>query len=374
MVPLQGILLERQERPHDGEILDGSCRIVSKISFDSGMLHFRTDFETKTGMILIRPGDLVVSGINAYKGAVALYTGKESVCATIHYGSYQVQSDRADKRFLWWLLRSSRFQELLAEHVPGGIKTELKAKRLLPIPIPLPPLTEQKRLVEQIDALAARIEEAKRLRQEANEGFAAFISSLHNHLANGRTVRISEILELHEDRVPVEIGQEYPQIGVKGFGEGLFPRESLSAHQTTYKTFNRLYTGAVVLSQVKGWEGAIAVCPDDLAGRFASPEYRTFWSKPNLVLPEYLAAIVPTPWFWQQLSSLTRGVGARRERIRPELFLDMPLSMPSLKDQQAALLVFEQVHRARREQAMIPEKLNAMLPSILDRAFKGELP
>src|SRR5205823_12635521 len=118
------------------------------------------------------------------------------------------------------------------------------------------------------------------------------------HVSKGRVLRMSDILELHEDRVPVRQGEEYPQISVKGFGEGLFARAAITADQTTYKHFNRLFYGALVLSQVKGWEGAVAVCPDYLAGRYASPEYRTFRCKDKVANPEYLAAIVPSPCFW----------------------------------------------------------------------------
>lgn len=186
-------------------------------------------------------------------------------------------------------------------------------------------------------------------------------------------ITVGDVLKLYEDRVQVQPDQEYPQIGVKGFGQGLFSRESITAHQTTYKTFNRLYKGAVVLSQVKGWEGAIAVCPDEFAGRFASPEYRTFRAKPDAVLPNYLAAIIPTPWFWQRLSNLTRGVGARRERVRPESFLEMQLTMPTLEDQQRAILIFKRLQQVGIEQTAIPAELDAIFPAILDRAFKRDL-
>jgi len=39
-------------------------------------------------MILIKKGDLVISGINVEKGAMAVYTGDEDITATIHYSSY----------------------------------------------------------------------------------------------------------------------------------------------------------------------------------------------------------------------------------------------------------------------------------------------
>jgi type I restriction enzyme S subunit len=218
-------------------------------------------------------------------------------------------------------------------------------------------------LVARIDALAAKIEEAKRLRLEADVQGSALIGSLHTGLAANRVVRIGDVLELNEDRVPISDGTEYPQVGVRGFGGGLFGRETLSSNQTTYKAFNRLHSGLLVLSQVKGWEGAVAVCPRSLAGRFVSPEYRTFRCKPSELDPDYLSMIVPTEWFWGRLSTMTRGVGARRERIRPEVFLDMTLPMPNLISQKHGLVVYRRLQQTSADRAAIPAELNGTCPA-----------
>jgi type I restriction enzyme, S subunit len=186
-------------------------------------------------------------------------------------------------------------------------------------------------------------------------------------------IELSELLELNEQKEAIQTGQTYPQVGVRGFGQGLFAKEAVDGSQTTYKTFNRLYEGSLVLSQVKGWEGAIAVCPPALIDRYVSPEYRTFRCISGKLLPEYMSALVATPWFWRQLKSLTRGVGARRERTRPEQFLRMRISMPSLKRQEQALSMFKDLENMKRFQAETATELDALLPSVLDRAFKGEL-
>jgi len=192
-------------------------------------------------------------------------------------------------------------------------------------------------------------------------------------LAGTRTLRLDQFLELYEDQEPVHVGRSYPQIGVKGFGQGLFIRAPVEGSQTTYSAFNRLYTGAVVLSQVKGWEGAIAVCPSTFSGAYVSPEYRTFRCIPSEAIPEYLAGLFAAPWFWSKLSDLTRGVGARRERVRPELFLNMEIPMPAVNDQRRAVPACEKIRVLKRLQAETAAELDALLPSVLDKAFQGEL-
>lgn len=124
------------------------------------------------------------------------------------------------------------------------------------------------------------------------------------------------------------------------------------------------------MSQVKGWEGAVAVCTDDLEGRYVSPEYRTFRCISDRLLPEYLAALVPTSWFWQQLKGLTRGVGARRERTRPEQFVQITIPLPDVNRQANMLAIFEQIRSLKQLETGTVAEFDALLPSILDRAFK----
>ena len=127
----------------------------------------------------------------------------------------------------------------------------------------------------------------------------------------------------------------------------------------------------MVLSQVKGWEGAVGVCGSDLAGWFVSPEYRTFRCIPNEARSDYLDVLVRTKWFWGRLRDVTRGVGARRERTRPEQFLALQMPMPDLEQQEAGKQIFAEVRTLTALQNETILELDALVPSTLDRAFRG---
>ncbi len=319
--------------------------------------------------------DIIVNKIWARNGSVGVVP--ESLAGS--YGSNEFPTfapirEKLDSRWVHWLTKTKGFWAQCDEKSRGTSgKNRIRPERFLEIKIPLPPLPEQRRIVARIENLAARIEEARGLRREAVEEAEALVSSLHMHSSQPESMRLGEILELYEQKETVQIGKSYPQIGVRGFGQGLFAKEAVDDSQTTYKSFNHLYEGALVLSQVKGWEGAIAVCPDKLAGRYASPEYRTFRCIPGKTSPEYLAALVGTSWFWNQLKNLTRGVGARRERTRPEQFLNMSIPMPTLERQTQALSILKNLETIKPIQDETAAELDALLPSVLDRAFKGKL-
>lgn len=133
---------------------------IEKIDF-SGKVYL-SSIQTNTDMILVKSGDLVISGINVEKGALAIYTGEEDVLASIHYSAYEFDAEKIDIDYLKWFLKSNIFRKLLLKQTGSGIKKEIKAKHLLPIEIQLPSLNRQHEIVRQIQSVADYIVEVNR--------------------------------------------------------------------------------------------------------------------------------------------------------------------------------------------------------------------
>ncbi len=140
-VQIKELLTPRGKRykPDDTAISD--MPRIEKIDFTGKI--FISDKPSKTGMIVVQPGDFVISGINVAKGAMAVYQGDVPVKATIHYSSYEVDHNIINLEYFRRFLKSPVFLRLLKEQVPGGIKTEIKPKHLLPLTIDLPDIAEQ---------------------------------------------------------------------------------------------------------------------------------------------------------------------------------------------------------------------------------------
>ncbi|WP_294958468.1 restriction endonuclease subunit S [uncultured Fibrobacter sp.] len=182
-VKIGKFLMEREGRfkPDDKRI--SKYQRLDKIDF-SGNIHL-SNKSTKTDMILVQPGDLVISGINVAKGAITVYQGEKPVCATIHYSSYTFDSSKVDLDYFKFFVKSAAFIAAIQKQVKGGIKTEIKPKHLLALEISIPDLGTQKKIVKEISSqlektgqLSSEIEKqksyAKQLRQnilqEAIEG------------------------------------------------------------------------------------------------------------------------------------------------------------------------------------------------------------
>lgn len=318
---------------------------------------------------------MIFSNVFAWEGAVAVAKPEDSG----RYGSHRfitcvVDAERAAPTFLkHYLTASSDGLEQLRRASPGGAgrNRTLGVEKMTEIEIPVPPLAEQQAIVARLDTLEDKTRQVTEHLDAIDQAAEALILSLHNKLARGRIVKLSDVIELHEESVEVRPDGEYPQVGVRGFGGGLFAKAALAGTETTYRAFNRLYPDAIVLSQVKGWEGALATCPSSLAGMFVSPEYRTFRCRPNMASPCYLGVLMSTPWFWNLLQGATRGVGARRERTRPEQFLNIELPMPEYSDQLVAVELLSRQSELKRQHAAIREANAALMPATLERIFSG---
>jgi len=139
---LSDFLTERDGRIKYEDANQLGLQRIKKIDF-TGNIHLDAETDTKTDMIRVKSGDLVISGINAAKGAIAVHGDDDDVLATIHYSAYEFNSDRISVDFLKWFFKSPEFSDLLKEQIPGGIKTELKPKHILPLQVKLPKLSEQ---------------------------------------------------------------------------------------------------------------------------------------------------------------------------------------------------------------------------------------
>ncbi len=329
---------------------------------------FGAEIKTKKQQVC-KAGEFLVAEIDAKVGGFGIVPEElDGAIVSSHYFLFGIDESRLDRRFLGYYVRTPAFRDQVTAQGSTNYAA-IRPRDVLGYTIPLPPLTKQRRIVARIEELVAKIEEARGLRRQAVEEAEALVTSLHAKLAGSRIKKLGEILRLDEDAVSIKPTVFYPQVGVRGFGGGLFAKPAISGMDTTYRAFNKLYEGALVLSQVKAWEGAVAVCGKDLAGMYVSPEYRTFRFDEKEAVAEYFATIVKTEWFWSRLKDATRGVGARRERTRPEQFLDIELPVPFLSKQQEAACIFSKLETLKRLQALTAAEMDAMLPSILDKTF-----
>ena len=124
---ISNFLKERQDRFKPAEAMKLGLKRIERITQNGEI--FISDKPSNTNMILVKPGDLVLSGIGIAKGrgnSLNIYEGDEDVLTTIHYSSYELDHSKISEEFLKIFLISPYFRKLLQENSPNGIKAEIK--------------------------------------------------------------------------------------------------------------------------------------------------------------------------------------------------------------------------------------------------------
>jgi type I restriction enzyme S subunit len=145
---------------------------------------------------------------------------------------------------LYYLLAAKK-DEYLVPLMQGTANVSLKERDIGNVEISVPSLAEQHRIVARIEALAGRVDEAERLREQAAEQFNRLLIAMAHRTDLDETakrergwhlVRFGEILEQTEDPHAVQAGQAYPNLGIYSFGRGLFVKPSIDGVSTSAKS------------------------------------------------------------------------------------------------------------------------------------------
>lgn len=329
----------------------------------------------------LKRGDLVLSNIQAWEGAIGVAREPDAAAIGTHrFLTYVPVDARIDTTWAKWFFLSEPGMTLIRKASPGTTMRNrtLAVDRFEALQIPLPPIDEQRRVAARLDHVESACGEVRAKGDCATSLATAFTAStvlrldmaLSEKRAEGwARVALGEVLAERVDGVPVEAGGTYRLAGVYSFGRGMFERADLDGSATSYRILHRLHAGQVVLSRLKGWEGAISVVPDDYDGYFLSPEFPTFDIDAAKADAGYLGALVMTEHFWSGLAGASRGIGARRERVHADRLLEQEIDLPPLEMQVHLARIITSVSAIAETRSETTARVDALLPAALNEAF-----
>jgi type I restriction enzyme S subunit len=344
---------------------------------DGGQTRYQALYRVETG-------DIIVNKIWARNGSVAVVNGELAGCfCSGEFPIYAPDRNRLEPRWFHWITKTNWFWyecDLKSRGTSG--KNRIRPEKFLEIQIPFPPLEEQQRIVAKIDELAAKIEETSTLQQQAEaKGERLLISMAHRHDLNGdakerenwKWVSLGEVLLSVDDSHRVETERTYSNFGIYSFGRGLFKKQPIDGALTSATTLRRAKRGQFVYSRLFAFEGAYGMVTDDYDGFFVSNEYPTFDCDQSRMRVEFLWVHFKSPAVWKEVAVGSKGLGDRRQRVQPAQLLSYRLWLPPLEWQNRIAEVQTQVNALKLLQRETTAELDALLPSVLDKAFKGEL-
>jgi len=150
-VLLRDILNQYKVKISKDELIENDWKIISKINFQ-GQLFLRKKEEIQTykgSLNKVPENSIIYSKINVRHGCVYYHEkGKDAFGVSTEYPTFLFDQTKINGYYLKMLLRSSEFKRLLNTKTSGISKARVKVDEFLDIKIPLPPLSEQNRIVE----------------------------------------------------------------------------------------------------------------------------------------------------------------------------------------------------------------------------------
>jgi len=357
---------------------------------------FGHEIKTKKQYRLYR-GAFIISRVQCWHAAFAIVPDdiSENMIASQNYDQFEI-SPKIDKRFFWWLSHSPQFIETVRSSASGVVIEKMVFNRnaWLQKSVPLPPLMEQRRIVARIEALAARIAEAQSLRREASEETKAIVNSqttiLFDKLDRFPKIPLGK-LGIKESN-PIQTGpfgsqlltNEFVDKGIPVLNVGNVQPDGLILSRLDHVTLEKsaalsrysLRENDLLFARTGATLGKVCLLPKGCDGWLMTGHLFRVRFDTSRCDPRYaFVAIRGAESIRKQIFGQIRG--ATRPGFNTTLLSQVELPIPPLEEQRRLVAYLDglqaQVSALRAAQAETEKELSALMPSILDKAFKGEL-
>lgn len=303
-----------------------------------------------------------------------------------------VRNVQINSKYLMWCMRSGYFRVYMLSNVSGvgGSLMRAQPKHVHGYPIPLPPLAEQQRIVDRIESLFAKLDEAKEKAQAVVDGFEdrraailhkAFTGELTRawaeqhgiHLDSWKSKRFDEVAEVKSNLVEPADYPDFPHIAPDSIEKktGKLLDYRTVAEDAVKSGKHRFYTGQILYSKIRPNLSKVVVI--DFDGLCSADMYPI---EPNEgVNTRFLWYYMLSDDFVLQAS--TAGSRSVLPKINQKELSSLKIRITELKEQErvAAVLdkLFEKEQQAKEAAEQVIDQIDSVKKSILARAFRGEL-
>lgn len=305
-----------------------------------------------------------------------------------------------DYDLLYYYLLSPFGTEQLYSITTGTAVKKFNKTDLKTIYLPLPPLPEQQRIVDRIESLFAKLDEAKQKAQDALDSFETRKAAiLHKAFTGELTARWRKEhgvgMESWNETILKDVCKVNPKkIDINGLPDDLevsfFPMASLSeiyGEITEPQTrllkdvkngFTNFSEGDVVFAKItpcmeNGKSAIIGKLVNGLG--YGTTEFYVLRCNENLY-NRYLYHMVRDTSFRNKAKAVMSGA-VGQQRVPKSFMENYPLDLPSVPEQTEIVRILDDLlakeQQAKEAAEAVLEQIDLMKKSILARAFRGKL-
>jgi len=333
-------------------------------------------------------GQFILSRIDARHGAFGLIPNSlDGAVVTNDFPVFTPNSQKILPQFLDWMSKTKDFIELCKAASEGTTnRVRLKEDKFLSMKIPLPPLEEQRRIVMRVEELVGKVEEVRSLRKETLEASTVLISVIlgkfFKNLAQKFEVKslgtLSSCITDGPHKSPNYVLTGIPFVTVRNMVTGQLNFDYLQyitlEDHAEFSKRCKPERRDVLYSKDGATRGVPCFIDTDR-------EFNIFVSV-ALIKPlhdqldgRYLCYLLNSTLIKERMIDKSKG------DMIPHIVLreirQFPVPLPPLSEQRRIVTYLDElqtkVDAMKRLRKEAIKELDALLPSILDKAFKGEL-
>ncbi len=356
-----------------------------KGDFVSTSNEYLTDEAIKNSNMKIVPKGTLLMSFKLTLGRTA-FTGCDLYTNEAIASLYIKDKNVLDKFFLKYAIGVIDLEKEVDNAVKGKTLNKQKIKNL---DIPLPPLSEQKRIVAKLDKLFDKIDRAITLHQQNIDQADKFMSSVLDKVF-GELEEKYELVKIENfakikggKRLPkgqklIDIVTDYPYIRVADFlDNGTIDRTKIKyiTKDIYIHIKNYTITSKDLYISIAGTIGKTGIIPKEFDGANLTENAVKLVYLSDSIENKYIYYATNSNRFKERIGLATKTVAQPKLAIKRLAQVEIPL--PPLKTQQKTVTYLNQLSKKTEELKALQTKklqqLKSLKASILDRAFRGEL-
>ena len=306
------------------------------------------------------------------------------------FASYLIRIvPRSSAKYVCNFLQTNLYWGQISEKAQGTTRLNVNANVLKDLIIPLPPLAEQQRIVDRIESLFAKLDEAKEKAQAVVDSFEtrkaailhkAFTGELTAKwreeygvsIDNWKTTRFDSVAAIRSNLVDPAEYQSFPHIAPDNIEKktGVLLEYHTIAEDGVTSGKHRFYSGQILYSKIRPYLSKAVVvdfdglCSADMYPSEAYQNARCLWY--YMLSDEFL------------LQASTAGSRSVLPKINQKELSALTVHLPTNDREQEEIArildeLFDKEQQTKEAAEIVLDQIDLMKKSILARAFRGEL-
>lgn len=336
--------------------------------------------ETKSGndifsdnLLRVSEGDFIYSRLSAPSGGFGVITKEFENCyVSNEFPVFEIDKNKSSSNFLFYYFSQKSVLHQLQSKGTG--RTRFSEAEFFNQEILLPPLKIQQKILSTLEIIKSKTNEIINLRAEQAKDINNLLFSKYTDvIESAEWLPMKEIAPIIRRPVTINENDLYPELGIRCFGNGTFHKPALTGTEVATKKIFQIKAGDLVFSNVFAWEGGIAVAKEDDNDRYGSHRFISCVADEEKALAEFLCYHFLSPKGLEDINACSPGGAGRNKTLGLDKLMKILVPAPSIELQREFVELLEKTNAIKEHHKQTEQDLIVLMPSLLDKAFKGEL-